>query len=360
MAMRLKVVSQSLRLDNMMDEVSLVAACDSEAEIDPFLQSLAKSEVKRLVVWTDFLSSLAEDKILEFWRVMGMMINLEELIIKSSSRFHVEIIPQHGLLSIRNASRLRKVVFEDMQVTALQQSFIAILGKALENHPSLEEVVMSNFFSNDWANTEPNTLDPLVSALATIPNLKLLTLTGCGGYALDFQKVQLISTSALSRLFRHSELRDLQLSFLELDDMQFEAIASELPSNTSITQLALDYHNLSDPGFDHMMAAMANNDVIKTLSLRSLWNIGDAGFQKAMSMLRRNYSIEVLSVTASPPQQAEINLYTRMNGAGRGLLRDPSTSMSQWVDVLLQNNEDLDVVRHLLKEIPGLFIAATA
>jgi hypothetical protein len=75
-------------------------------------------------------------------------------------------------------------------------------------------------------------------------------------------------------------------------------------------------------------------------------------------MLRRNYSIESLSVTASPSQQAEIALYSRMNGAGRSLLRDPDTSMRQWVDVLARNSEDLDVVRHLLQEIPDLCIAA--
>lgn len=358
MAMRLEIVTQSLVKDSALHEVSLIASCDSDSEIDPFLEHLAKSKVKRVIVWTDFLSAMPDEKNLEFLRVLGTMKHLEELIIKSSSRFHIEIIPALGLLSIRNASQLKKLLFEDMQVTALQQNFIVTLGKALENHPSLEEVAMSNFFSNDWANTEANTLDPLITALSSIPNLKALTLTGCGGYALNFQQVPLISTEALSSLFRHSELTDLQLSFLELDNTHFEAIASELASNKCMASLALDYHSLAGPGFKAIMDAMSRNKVIKTLSLRSLWNIGNPGFQNAMAMLRRNYSIESLSVTASPSQQAEINLYSRMNGAGRGLLRNPDTSMRQWVEVLARNSEDLDVVRHLLQEIPGLCIAA--
>jgi hypothetical protein len=359
MAMKLKTVTQRLMDESTLNEVVLIASCDSETEIDPFLELLAKSEIKKIVVWTDFLSGLPEDKILDFFRVVGALQNLEELVIKSSSRFHIEIIPAHGLLLVRKASQLKKLVFEDMQVTGLHKSFIVALGNAVENHPSLEEVVMSNFFSNDWANTEPNTLDPLVSSLATIPNLETLTFTGCGGYALDSQKVELISIKALSGLLQHSRLRDLQLSFLELDDVHFETIASHLALNKSITSLALDYHNLAGPGFNKLMTAMGKNKTIKNLSLRSLWNIGIPGFQQAMAMLRLNYSIESLSVTASPSQQAEIQLYSRMNGAGRSLLRDPETSMSQWVDVLARNSEDLDVVRHLLQEIPALCIAAT-
>jgi hypothetical protein len=343
---------------SVLNEVILIASCDSETEIDPFLELLAKSEIKKIVVWTDFLSAMPEDKVLDFFRVVSTLKNLEELVIKSSSRFHIEIIPAHGLLLLRKASQLKKLVFEDMQVTALQKSFIVALGKAVENHPSLEEVVMSNFFSNDWANTEPNTLDPLVSSLATIPNLETLTFTGCGGYALNSDEVKLISIKALSGLFQHSRIRDLQLSFLELDDVHFETIASQLALNKSITSLALDYHNLAGPGFNKLMTALGKNKTIKNLSLRSLWNIGNPGFQQAMAMLRRNYSIESLSVTASPSQQAEIALYSRMNGAGRSLLRDPDTSMRQWVDVLARNSEDLDVVRHLLQEIPDLCIAA--
>ena len=63
-------------------------------------------------------------------------------------------------------------------------------------------------------------------------------------------------------------------------------------------------------------------------------------------------------MTASPLQQAQIDLFVRMNGAGRGRLRDPNVSLSEWVEVLAKSSEDVDVVRHLLQEIPGLCHAA--
>ena len=79
-----------------------------------------------------------------------------------------------------------------------------------------------------------------------------------------------------------------------------------------------------------------------------------------MNTLQVNYGIEALSITASPLQQAQIDLFVRMNGTGRARLREPSVSLSEWVDVIAKSSEDVDVVRHLLQEIPGLCHAAVS
>jgi hypothetical protein len=246
-----------------------------------------------------------------------------------------------------------------MQVTASHRAFISSLATAVESHPSLKEIVMTNFFANDWANTGPNVLDPLIWTFSTIPNLQFLELSGCGSHALSGQMVQLVSSASLYRLLGNTSIKHLQLSFLELEDEHFEALASHLRINESLTSLSLDYHKLESKGFQKMMQAMEKNVTVKTLSLHSLRDIGKEGFSQAMKMLEMNYCIESLSATASPSQQAEIDLYLRMNGAGRSLLREPSASMSQWVDVLTRTSDDLDVLRHFLQEIPGLCSAAT-
>jgi len=245
-----------------------------------------------------------------------------------------------------------------MQVTAMHKGFISGFGMAIHSHATLQELTMTNFFANDWANTDPDVLDALVLDLTTVPNLQRLELSGCGSHALCGQDVRLLSPSALIKVVSIPTLEHLQLSFLELDDHHFEAMASVLKNNNSLRTISLDYHKLESIGFCHMMQAMQTNVTVKTLSLRSLQDIGNEGFQKAMSMLQLNYAIENLSVTASPYQQAQIDLYLRMNGAGRGLLREPTASMSQWVDILAKSSDDLDVVRHLLQEIPGLCNAA--
>jgi hypothetical protein len=58
--------------------------------------------------------------------------------------------------------------------------------------------------------------------------------------------------------------------------------------------------------------------------------------------------------TAVPAQHAEIDLYLRMNGAGRKLLQYPLVTMNEWVGILGRHSDDLDVTQHLLAEVPGL------
>jgi hypothetical protein len=356
--MKLKTIIQSFRGKTPPKEVRLVSCPDADREMDSFLMRLQNSDIQKIFVRTDFLMDMAEENVFKFLNSLGTLANLRALVIQSSSRFHIEVIPAQGLLSLRQAPQLRRLVLEDMQITASHKAFISALATAVESHSSLKEIVMTNFFANDWANTGPNVLDPLIWTLATIPNLELLELSGCGSHALCGQDAQLLSSTSLSKLLGKPTLQHLQLSFLELDDQHFEAIASQLRMNESLTNLSLDYHNLNSRGFREMMQAMEYNSSVKTLSLRSLRDIGNDGFAEAMKMLQLNYSIESLSVTASPSQQAQIDLYLRMNRAGRDMLREPSASMSQWVDVIARNSDDIDVVRHLLQEIPGLCNAA--
>lgn len=310
--------------------------------------------MREVMIRTDFLTNMSEENGLKFFNALGQIPSLEDLVIQSSSRFHIESIPPSGLLALRQATKLRRLVFEDMQVTAANPAFISGLGIALRSHVSLRVISMTNFFANDWANTEPDVLDPLILALSTLPKLEKLEFSGCGSHALSGQDVRLVSPGTLSKLMGVPSLTHLQLSFLELVDEHFEAIASQIRKNESLHTISLDYHKLESDGFRHIMQAMETNYSVKTLSLRSLRDIGEQGFNEIMTMLQLNYGIENLSVTASPSQHAQIDLYLRMNGAGRGLLREPTASMSQWVDVLAKSNDDLDVIRHLLQEIPGL------
>lgn len=334
--------------------IQLVSCRDADRHIDSFLKLLVKRGVRDIFVRTDFLTNMTEENVLKFFNCLGEIPSLEDLVIQSSSRFHIESIPASGLLSLRQATNLRRLALEDMQVTAMHKGFMSGLGMAIQNHVSLKEISMTNFFANDWANTEPDVLDPIVSAFSTISKLGRLEFSGCGSHALIGQDVRLISPGVLSKLIGLPCLTHLQLSFLELEDPHFEVIADKLRKNKSLETVSLDYHKLEGDGFRYIMHAMETNSSVKTLSLRSLRDIGPQGFSETMSMLQFNYAIESLSVTASPSHQAKIDLYLRMNGAGRGLLREPTASMRQWVDVLANTSDDIDVVRHLLQEIPGL------
>jgi hypothetical protein len=356
--MKLKKLCIELASEEPPSKLQLVSCKDADKHMDSFLERLKESEVSEIFIRTDFLTSMSEDNGVNFFNTLAKIPSLEDLTIQSSSRFHIESIPVSGLLSLRHATKLRRLVLEDMQVTAMNKAFISGLGIALQNHTSLKEISMTNFFANDWANTESDVLENMIVALSTLPKLGTLEFSGCGSHALRGQDVRLLSPGALSKLMGLPCLTHLQLSFLELDDRHFEAISSQIRKNRMLHTISLDYHKLESDGFRHMMQAMETNSSVKTLSLRSLRDIGDQGYAEAMSMLQLNYGIENLSVTASASQQAQIDLYLRMNGAGRALLREPTASMSQWVDVIANSNDDIDVVRHLLQETPGLCNAA--
>lgn len=355
--LKLKKLLQRLQGETPPPEVTLDASySDADQEMDAFLKSLFDCGVVRSVSFsTDFLMCMEDETVIKFLTALGDLSSLEELSIKSSSRFHIESIPAHGLLPLRKATHLRKLEFQDMQVTAEHQAFLHALAKTLERHSSLQVVKAQNLFANDHTNASPDILDPLLISLSTMPALVDLELTGCGSHALSGQVVPLLSTSALKSLLSHPKLETLELSFLELSDDSFAQLVPELSANSSLTTLALDYHNLQCPGFKSMMKAMEENVTIKSLSLRSLRDIGPDGFAQAMRMLQLNYTVETLSVTTSPSQQAEINLYLRMNAAGRRLLRAHKVSASEWIEILARHSDDIDLVRHLLSEVPVLF-----
>ena len=106
---------------------------------------------------------------------------------------------------------------------------------------------------------------------------------------------------------------------------------------------------------------------IQDLELRSLYFVADEcintnqGYTQALRMLQRhNYNIRSLSVnTATKLQQEQLDLYLRLNIAGRKELRNPAMALADWIPILEKNSHDVDVTRHLLQELPALHHHAT-
>jgi hypothetical protein len=407
-------------------KITVTFCMDRKQEFSNFLIALQHSTtLTEITIRSDFLTDLTDgdddddndnhnsstSSLLDrFLNVLTQLDTLEELEICSSSRFHIDLMPARAFQLFPR--HLKRLILEDFQVTAAHTSIVQALAVALSHttttttspstlsssssssasssSSSLVQVSLNNFFANDYSNTGevPYVLDPLIYALATIPNLQHLELTGCGSHALaDAQVSPLISPACLTHFLqqRAFTLQTLELSFLEFQEAQFQAITSTLqqvpnqtttttittgspssspPSCYALQTLHLNYHKWSPTSFEQLMTAMcwpaAPLQYLNDISVRSLATIGTTGYQQALHMLQHNYTCTSLAVTATPFQQAQLDLYVRLNQAGRHLLRSTGTSGSttttlvQWINVLARCSHDIDVTRHLLAEVPSL------
>ena len=131
----------------------------------------------------------------------------------------------------------------------------------------------------------------------------------------------------------------------------------------------MNYHHLCKTSFEQFMTTLSFAHVtIEDLELRSLNFFADEcqstnqGYTQALKMLQQhNYNILSLSVnTATKLQSEQLDLYLRLNNAGRKMLRNPSMTLTKWIPILESNSHDIDVTRHLLQELPALCQKATA
>ena len=355
--MKLKAVCLSLKRDSP-KSLALGHYTDHE-HMELFLSLLEESKLERLSIRTDFWLNLEEPTILKFMETLTKLPALRELELFSSSRLaHMETFPSsHALLKLRQMAHLKRLNLEDFQITASHQSFLTCLAKGLEHHSSLQTVILTNFFANDHTNNSVNILDQLFSSLASIPNLSHLEVTGCGSTALLGQTRSLLSPDNVAGILSTLTcLETLTLDFLHFDDSHFSALSEPLERHPNLQTLRLNYHRMSSAGLKSILRSLQINTSVQELSLRSMSEIGDEGFGVAKGMLQDyNYHLKSLSLTATPSQQAELDLYLRLNQVGRGLLRNPSVKPNQWIEVLEACSEDVDVTRHLLCEVPELF-----
>ena len=155
---------------------------------------------------------------------------------------------------------------------------------------------------------------------------------------------------------------------LEFRKEQFDAIATQLRhnQNSKLQVLHLNYHRLCRVSFEQFMKTLSlSHVIIRDLEIRSLHFVADEcletqnqGFAQALGMLKKhNYTIQSLSVnTATKQQKEQLDLYLRLNIAGRSKLRNPKMTPMEWISILESNSHDTDVTRHLLEGLsPILF-----
>lgn len=239
------------------------------------------------------------------------------------------------------------------------------LQRALEGHPCLREVTFRNmrFIAHSSAEEFPR-LDPLLLALSSIPNLGEFSLH-CASTSYLYYHHRLHSAEALALLVLNGSknLTKISLTNLRLNDEDMNNLADSLSrhqrplSFLSLSKYRCD-DNVSGDGFKRLLKILLQLESLRTLLVVDDEESSSLEQQPSLDpfvlpLLRRNHQIMELQLPCTTPS---VNLYVRLNQAGRRMLQNPKTSAAEWIHILEQVSDDLDALFCILTESPGFIL----
>lgn len=315
-------------------------------DVNKFCEALKENTtVTSVEVTWKFLRRVADPSLL--LECLGGLENLEELV--------VEVMQNNFLLScaLRHASRLKCLRIEGLRFRSNQE--VQELANGLRRCQSLRQIGLASvqfmvegmqgaggmFFlpvvsdqDEEDENGRKIRLDPLLDAMASLPNLDHIRLQ----HYLNGTRVESPSEEILRRLC-HSPRRSLIFHSCGLSDQQCVVLADELTkAATSDLKILVVTRNfqISPLGWDAFVNMLAVNHSIVD------FHEGEKGQRNA----------------PSKEQLAKIKYYLGLNQSGRSrLLQGSMTSRRKaWFDFLVQGSHDMDKVFFAMQVDPSLYI----
>jgi hypothetical protein len=321
-------------------DLSRAAQFGGAENIPRFLQSLRNNRTVEIILLEGevhdrrFRGSLRGNQLKELFHSFASM-PLKSLKILGGNHPHGEIetslllplvTPQMVELRCCNCMTLRSA------------NAASSLGAAFRGHANLKYLLISHIkVYDDVVNGEAPRLDPLIQALGTVPTLEYVKLTG--RIFLDHITCctcdnPLISDESLVALSRLPNLKSLELSNLLL---QRAGVV-----DTNILALLLSKQSLKTL-------------VINNLAIGKLIMSDELFHEKVRPLLDSNYTIQTLKLSViSQEQQAVIDLYLRLNRAGRHVMKDSNSSTLEWIYLMDRVREDQSALFYILRERPDL------
>ena len=296
-------------------------------------------EFIRVEYWGDGNVLVSDEELIVIFGIIGALPNIQELRIE----FDELPLPAQAL---RNAlscptSRLRYLALEDVRVSGSLDDFEDV-ADAIQRSSSLKTVRM---YRCGPAEDTRATLDPIISALASVPTLKDVTLssTHCSDEALgvlgESKSLEIVALDhmticglSLSQLCRSRSIKDLRFwGMPELnDDATF--LSSALASNQSLKMLRIRHCNLQQESGVQLAEMIDRNTTLESLSLENMhWKDFGEPLHKSLAV---NKSLRSLSLSMDGK---EINI--RENAAK--------------VTAGLEQNTSLRKFRLLLRDMDG-------
>jgi len=320
-----------------------------------FLRAIKESKVITSVElsWI-FLAALTESQRILLMKQLGLLLVITKIELEGigpSIALSAALQGCHtklqslriGSLRIANNKDVKELAAELQQNQSLQRVFLSNIRVKVEGQHRIGEEGMVRFeeINNQGSASSLIKLDPILNALAIIPTLTKIDLQ----LQLDGSKIARIDEETIQTLCNSTQY--LILHSCNLDDLHCSAIAQVLDGNNSIE-----------------LISMAENE-----------KISEEGWTTIADMLEKNYSLHHFHTTTnytfcprlypdymsessvpSDPCRAKMDFYLKLNRAGRGkLMMDGESDFHMgWIELIIQEKDDLDVVFYALVMNPYL------
>jgi len=273
---------------------------------------LANTTVQKVVVDFQWLEEfLSKEDYLQLLSTVGQMKGLEKLMIFDHGR---QPISMEALVSaMRPAVNLKALDVVRLEFSSMHD--VIVFAEVMT-----QKAVLERFSSHRLTLAKGVTLDPLFRALKTLPNLRAV----CLSFDWDLRESYVSEADALVTLCQSESLQELKLWSRQLDDSCCVAIAR----------------------------ALSVNKTLKTLDLQCQI-IGNEGLEEITKMMESNYTIESVRTTGRRMSlTSKIDMYVKLNRAGRIILVKEHATKSDWVDVLINNHDDMDAIFYFIRSNP--------
>ena len=240
----------------------------------------------------DFLPALSPEEVDSLFKAVGNLAGLKEILI------------WHAHLSAKSVADL--IALSKDRIEHLQLGVLALEGTsedfqsvadALNGHEKLKSFDMSDFSLND----QSISIDPIIIALSTMPNLERVKLEvtyqkrgSLVGHEKAKEKVRVeVSGPALATLCRSASLGELHLCRLTLNLNDLEALADAIQTAPSLHRIALPHCLLNDYNISGIARAIGHSTSLENVDL-SCNHITDEGCIAIATALKGNTSVKLL------------------------------------------------------------------
>ena len=209
--------------------------------------------------------------------------------------------------TIHSCASLRVI---DMSYNDFSEQASEALAKALQNHPTVQQISMSNCSIEDKDGAH------LIEALSQNSSITYLDLSrnqlgaGAGAWCRDeacpaTMHSKISATAKLAAMLSKSSLAQihtLNLSYNNLSARHFELMAVSLKYNNTLQRLDLSWNSCGDEGAMALTDALRPNKALLSLDLTRT-GIGERGAMVIADVLKENQGLEEVKLDENPVGQ---------------------------------------------------------